>query len=316
MFTDPSTDKFMRLDESLVLKKALVNMPLGTMLVDRDMTLCFANRILIESLLLPPDGCADVPISSVFRCRSLCGRASKCQKCAVRKMLSDIFEGESPPSGAHFKLSGDRRMKWFKINGTKLSFEGRDYAFLTFDDITPLKEREALLQRKLRLDMATATLNKYGLIEVINKLTKPEKIRSFAICMTDFDDFKSINDCYGHLTGDRVLNTFSEIARKVIRSKDILGRYGGEEFIFLFMDTDLESAVSIVRRIQKELSQHFEGVLIQPVTFSAGLLHFGEEPDNKLEYAFIIDEVDKLLYKAKQHGKNCIVSSPSALFKA
>jgi diguanylate cyclase (GGDEF)-like protein len=204
------------------------------------------------------------------------------------------------------------------MNGISISHLNEKYALLTFTDITSLKKQEDCLRKALALDLATGTLNKYSLMDSLQKLTDScTSGGGFTICMIDFDNFKEVNDVYGHLMGDRVLETFSDIARKHIRKRDILGRYGGEEFIFVFPDSSEEMSLRILQRIQRELQKFFEADLKIPVTFSAGLIYV----DNK-EYEFpkssdLIGSVDKMLYRAKTHGRNrAVCSKGEILFNA
>jgi len=144
-------------------------------------------------------------------------------------------------------------------------------------------------------------------MECLDAVLADENRKSFTLCMIDFDDFKNINDTCGHLEGGRVLTAFSEIARKNIRSGDIFGRFGGEEFIFIFTDTKITQSVKIIKRIQNELREYFAAKLPMPVTFSAGAVYAGA--DGKFSRDELIAYVDKLLYKAKRGEKNRIEMS-------
>lgn len=124
----------------------------------------------------------------------------------------------------------------------------------------------------------------------------------FAIAFLDIDDFKQINDTYGHSTGDLVLKTLSEIILKSIRKSDIACRYGGEEFIILLTNSDSQSAEVVLGRIKDKLTTNTN--LIDKnlkITFSAGVSTFSNKFNNIEE---LIDDADKKLYKAKRNGKN------------
>ena len=132
---------------------------------------------------------------------------------------------------------------------------------------------------------------------------------TFSICILDIDNFKNINDQYGHLTGDRVLKTFCERTRGELRQMDLIeraqnaahafGRYGGEEFIVVLPDTDREGAFRCAERIRESTAANcFDDVL--RVTLSAGVAQFhpGETLEDTLRRA------DKALYLAKQSGRD------------
>ena len=196
-------------------------------------------------------------------------------------------------------------MRWFTVGGHPVSFFGRRYAVLFFHDITLQMLREKILRQKLKLDRQTNILNKVSLLHTLDALLRAKGRGPLAVCMIDFDDFKSINDRHGHLMGDRVLETFCRIARRDVRAGDILGRFGGEEFLFV-LKADREQAVSILRRIQFDLRKSFFSVLALPVTFSAGVAACGEKPRGWEE---LVKEADGLLYRAKANGKNRIASA-------
>lgn len=132
-------------------------------------------------------------------------------------------------------------------------------------------------------------------------------IDSFVIIF-DLDHFKSVNDTHGHLAGDRVLIDVSQRVKNAIRPYDVLGRYGGEEFIILMTDTkelSKENAMSAVERIRREICKApvvFEGVEI-PVSASFGMAY--ATPSNDLPSA--IKFADEALYVAKETGRNRLV---------
>lgn len=142
----------------------------------------------------------------------------------------------------------------------------------------------------------------------------------FAIVIFDLDHFKSINDRYGHIAGDRVLKKFSEIARREMRAVDVIspgrransfGRFGGEEFIALLPETGLDGARLCARRLQTALStEQFESDI--RVTFSAGIaIHrHGESIEQTLHRA------DDALYRAKRAGRDQIFEEKPARKKA
>jgi diguanylate cyclase (GGDEF)-like protein len=116
-------------------------------------------------------------------------------------------------------------------------------------------------------------MNKQSLLAGIEKLVSPNVTKRFTLCMIDFDNFKEINDSCGHLVGDKVLQAFAGIARKHIRRCDQVGRFGGKEFVFIFMDANPQQSLRILQRIHNELNEYFKKFIRIPVTFSAGVVY-------------------------------------------
>ncbi len=129
-----------------------------------------------------------------------------------------------------------------------------------------------------------------------------------SICMFDIDDFKRINDSYGHMFGDEVLRNLSRVASDIVRSLDVLARYGGEEFMVLFPHTVLESAVIAVERLRHALEDtefNIGGIKVN-VTATFGVSSYPPvktcRADELLHYA------DMALYEGKRkYNKNCSV---------
>jgi len=124
---------------------------------------------------------------------------------------------------------------------------------------------------------------------------------SLALALIDIDDFKLINDTYGHLVGDEVLSTVGSIINKAIRKKGIAARYGGEEIAIIFIDTEIVEAHNIVERIRKKIEKHYKDSINS--TVSIGLAEINESIDNPED---LIRLADSMLYRAKATGKNKI----------
>jgi diguanylate cyclase (GGDEF)-like protein len=136
-----------------------------------------------------------------------------------------------------------------------------------------------------------------------------ESKEPLSIVMLDIDDFKHYNDTNGHVKGDNLLKDIGEILKNEVRRVDIVGRYGGEEFIIIFPEMNNDIALSVVERIRKKVEDtEFFGRENQPnrkVTISAGLVTC---MDKSILYEELIEFVDKALYKSKVNGKNMITS--------
>ena len=122
----------------------------------------------------------------------------------------------------------------------------------------------------------------------------------FSLIFFDLDHFKEVNDQYGHLVGDGVLEEVTEIVSKANRSADIFARYGGEEFIILTPETGINGAMTHAERLRKDLAEH-SFTNVGSVTSSFGVTEFDPEKD---DIESLLDRADKALYIAKEDGRN------------
>jgi diguanylate cyclase (GGDEF)-like protein/PAS domain S-box-containing protein len=127
-----------------------------------------------------------------------------------------------------------------------------------------------------------------------------------SILMLDIDNFKEINDAFGHDAGDQALQELTSICQEYIRPMDMLSRWGGDEFAILLENIDREQSVQVAERIRK----HFEGLDISTksgnirITISLGLVSSGDLSKNELEAENLLHLADKALYDAKIQGRN------------
>jgi len=126
---------------------------------------------------------------------------------------------------------------------------------------------------------------------------------TLAIVLFDIDDFKSVNDNYGHLAGDLVLQEICKACQVVVRPYDVFARFGGEEFIFLLPETDKQQARAFSERLRQLVARHIvshKDELLQ-ITISVGMAVLNPQGDTLDD---LISRADSALYKAKEFGKN------------
>lgn len=128
----------------------------------------------------------------------------------------------------------------------------------------------------------------------------------FSILLMDIDKFKSYNDKYGHIAGDCILREFSTIVLNALRQNDLVGRYGGEEFIFFLSDTDYKGAIKMAERLEDIIKNNNfiipSGVLT--ITVSSGVAVY---PDDAKTVTALIEKADKRLYDAKNNRKANVI---------
>ena len=163
------------------------------------------------------------------------------------------------------------------------------------------------------LDPLTGTPGRIGILTKLRaeQALVERNIHACTVAMLDLDQFKSVNDTYGHLAGDKVLIDVAQFMARHLRPYDSVFRYGGEEFLICLSDTDVETAHPVMERTREGLAallHEVNGKEPIRVTVSCGLARL--EPDLPVEQA--IDRADKALYAAKTAGRNCVMSwSPS-----
>ena len=156
-------------------------------------------------------------------------------------------------------------------------------------------------------DGLTGAYNRRRVLELADDENLQRREQSLSIALLDLDHFKRINDTYGHLAGDAVLRACIAVIRRHCRQRDLVGRYGGEEFVLCLPDTRQPQALETVERIRKALadhSVHHEGQSIA-VTASIGVATL--RPGETIEQG--LSRADKALYQAKDQGRNCSVAA-------
>jgi len=199
------------------------------------------------------------------------------------------------------------------VKHIKMHKENREYKLRlekqVKEQIRLLEEKEILLEEKTQLayrDQLTTLYNRHGLYEwFIYAISKMEDDGTMlSLVVLDVDNFKMINDEYGHQIGDEVLNKMGIILTEQIRKIDIAARWGGEEFVILLPNSDIETAYEAAERIRRMI-EGYTFAPLEKVTASFGVVSYRK--GESLE-AFV-QRGDKMMYQAKANGKNCVVRS-------
>ncbi|MCF7790404.1 MAG: diguanylate cyclase [Victivallales bacterium] len=167
-----------------------------------------------------------------------------------------------------------------------------------------LSEKNKKLDKISVTDALTGLANRKHLIDELDTLIGFNNKYGYelALTMIDLDDFKKINDIYGHDAGDEALVKFAEVLKNKTRDRDLAGRYGGEEFILILSNTSLLDCFSVIEKILNEVRKlNFDFDVNYQLTFSAGIAKL-----NGQNLDALIKKADELMYKAKKSGKNRI----------
>ena len=197
--------------------------------------------------------------------------------------------------------------KYIVVNMSISLLHNPDRLLASVRDVTELKNTQKELELLASTDTLTKLYNRrYFMNTSLSVLDLAKRNKTdLSIIMLDIDDFKNVNDTYGHETGDKVLKILSKVLQKLSRKSDIVSRWGGEEFVILLPETDVDGALVISEKIRKEvenltISSEAKGEF--SFTVSLGVSCINANEDSNIEAS--INRADKALYKAKESGKN------------
>ncbi len=250
--------------------------------------------------------------------QAIYGQSSQCSWCGLKNSLSEAFD---------FEYFNEKTNKWYTVQNkiTKLKNE-KDILVSIAIDITTQKESQGqfinthvkLVQQTQKLEKAQKELK---LLASTDPMTKLFNRRYFldmsksildlakrtksdtAVLMIDIDKFKNVNDTYGHKVGDDVLVSFSLKLKEISRKSDIVTRWGGEEFVILLANTNLNGASIIAEKIRKtteDLIINLENNQELKFTVSIGVSNV----KNDMNIEASINRADEALYEAKENGRN------------
>lgn len=161
------------------------------------------------------------------------------------------------------------------------------------------------LSARANQDGLTGLLNRQGFLDRAgNELRRRSVAGTSVLILADLDHFKAVNDTYGHAAGDRVLQAFAAVCRNSVRPGDLIGRYGGEEFVILLSDTGADRAQELTRDIGRRLkaTQSPDGITYPTVSFGIAEVRAGP-----LDLATMIAMADTAMYQAKRNGRDTVV---------
>ncbi|MDN3680977.1 GGDEF domain-containing protein [Vibrio tapetis subsp. quintayensis] len=204
---------------------------------------------------------------------------------------------------AYFDLSFLHKMVYLMIIMVVISISFAVFWILTERLIAKLHQSSVF-------DQLTNLYNRNGLEELREKWRKSARIKTstMSVIIADLDHFKRVNDTFGHDYGDLVLSSFSKVLKSQCRDRDYCIRYGGEEFLVVLPDTELDRAIVVAERIRSAIEHHFSGEqdLKKHITASFGVAESNENES----WESLLKKADLALYDAKNSGRNrvCCVS--------
>ncbi len=300
------------MDETVLVETHYNLIPFGVYVVDvANMDLVFMNATMRK---LRGD-------HSGQKCyRAIYGLSQPCDFCHIK----EVVDQRGRPNGKtvvfeHFHELDDR---WYQIQEKAIGWsDGRTVKCSIAVDVSELKETQnrlaeahaqlALKTRTLKklsvTDRLTGVANRFRLDEVLAQEVERSSRYKTPLCVmiVDVDRFKLVNDSYGHLVGDSVLQEFAKLIVTCIRTTDTLGRWGGEEFMIITPGIDLAGAVPMAEKLRVKIAENdFGSVPGQTASFGVALYREGESSQD------LVRRADQALYRAKAYGRNRVEPAP------
>lgn len=209
----------------------------------------------------------------------------------------DITSIKQEPENIHT----DKVLRLFESFQTQVFHELKNAQ----ETIAHLQKEVERLEKESHTDPLTKIYNRRVLISDLEKLIKEgEGNKPFYFALLDADDFKDINDKYGHIAGDKTLIFLSKLLKNSLEKNCKVYRYGGEEFAIIIQDCNEDEAAQTIQSILSEVDESkllFKGHHIH-LTLSAGMTESAKDADSEQ----LLEKADKALYEAKNCGKNCL----------
>jgi diguanylate cyclase (GGDEF)-like protein len=216
---------------------------------------------------------------------------------SIHKLQGDLLDQDKVPNEKLFNSEAiSKQFEDIQINmDTEITKANQT--------ISDLHKQLRDLEKKSRIDALTKTFNRQAMNDFMqHKCDQNPHAHNFHLMILDIDDFKEVNDTFGHVAGDKVLIFLANIFKKTLRDGDPVFRYGGEEFVIILNRTDKDGAILVAKRIIELVRSNkllFKNRQMS-ITLSVGLAHcrIDDTPTS------IIERADKALYEAKRSGKD------------
>ena len=221
-------------------------------------------------------------------------------------------------------LRPDGGVRWVRITGVRFDWQGRPASLAFMTDVTAAHLEEAQIRDLAFQDSLTGLANRRRLLEQLDDALAEAiaQRQGGALVFLDLDNFKPLNDAHGHAAGDLLLREVAHRLRAVVRQRDVVARFGGDEFVLLITGLDshpvkaAHQACTLAEKVRAALAQPYRltsahGTLIEHAcTASVGVALFG--PDGPAA-TVLLERADRAMYEAKQGGRNQVAMDPEAV---
>lgn len=230
------------------------------------------------------------------------------------KRIKRILEGETLRLEITHKTK-DGRVFPVEVSASRMQVDGRKFVLAIYRDISKRKEiegdRDVLIRELQHLSQTDGLTGLFNRQHLDKRLTEEmDRARRYgtplSLIIFDIDYFKQINDTYGHIIGDKILQTSASVIRETLRSTDIAGRFGGDEFVIILVQTDISIGVQVAERLRSRIGEELVPVRDNQTagfSISLGICQF----DNTFKRAEdFIARADAALYEAKRNRRNTV----------
>ncbi|MDA8090513.1 MAG: diguanylate cyclase [Nitrospiraceae bacterium] len=248
-------------------------------------------------------------LTGAAKCYEIAGQTEVCENCVVQK----TFLSSNPCAKEKLLLLPDGTPHWVEIYTYPILDASSQVSHVIeyMRDVTDRKvseeEKQQLIEKLEQLsktDELTSVLNKRAIMERLDyEMDRARRyLLPLSLIICDVDHFKQINDTLGHAAGDKVLRVTAQTLAGVLRKPDIIGRFGGDEFLLILPQTPLEGAAEFAERLRQNVQDIIYPGMEVKTTMSIGIASYQGNPDPN----DIIRRADIALYSAKKAGRNKI----------
>ncbi|WP_431856776.1 GGDEF domain-containing protein [Azospirillum sp.] len=212
-------------------------------------------------------------------------------------------------------IGADARQTSVQVSMSPLPWDGLPVLYVLINDVTALKQTEAMLRVLSNTDSLTGAWNRRHFIDLAEAEVERSRryARPFSLLALDIDHFKRINDAHGHAVGDEALKAFTAACRTTLRTNDVLGRMGGEEFAILLPETDGKGARRVAERIRTRVRALTVPAGTDTVRFTVSIGWASCQGDGR-DLDAMLSCADEALYRAKDQGRDRVVGAADVAF--
>lgn len=294
-----------------ILDKLYNSLELGIIVIDNNDNICMWNDFMVSYSNISREKALGVNLFKMFTNLPKIWMKLKFKGVRNLKNVSKVSWEQRP---VLFEFTGGGTMLQ---DCTFIPVSDDNHICIVIDNVTAaanvkielqeLIEINKSLEKSSSFDFLTEVYNREYIVNRLKDHLIDYKVKEFDLTaiIIDLDDFKRVNDTYGHLIGDRVLKHLCQLVNQTLTDKALFGRYGGEEFLLIFSERQIDDILLLLETLRKKISSDpiktREGDLF--ISASFGVAQMQPEIKDDLE---LLHRADVALYKSKNNGKNCI----------